>query len=144
MDQDAMVTEQKESGERLIEALAAAGFDVRVAFWAKPTDDGKWFLYLASPTVDEKGARTAYQLVFDVLEQIPDPGIEPLEIKVIGLNDSLARAVLAVMKTKVPNGLFATRNPKTHRRMLRFDGSVLGGTSIDGAYIYFPPVQPAV
>ncbi len=41
MDQDTVVIE---SGKRLIEALAVSGFEVRVAFWAKPTDEGKWFL----------------------------------------------------------------------------------------------------
>ena len=39
MDQGELVIDQIESGKRLIEALAAAGFDVRVAFWAKPTED---------------------------------------------------------------------------------------------------------
>jgi len=34
MDQDTMVSEQTERGKRLIEALAADGFDIRVAFWA--------------------------------------------------------------------------------------------------------------
>src|SRR5437879_11296410 len=101
MDQDPVVSEQTESGKRLIEALAAAGFDVRVAFWAKPSDDGKWFLYLASPAVDEKGPLAAYRFVFDVLRQIPDLGIEPLEVKVIGLNDSLAQAALALTKPTV-------------------------------------------
>jgi hypothetical protein len=46
MDQNTLVSEQTESGKRLVEALAADEFDVRVAFWAKPTDEEKWFLYL--------------------------------------------------------------------------------------------------
>jgi len=45
----------------------ADGFDVRLAFWTKPTDEGKWFLYLASPVVDEKGPAAAYRLVRDVM-----------------------------------------------------------------------------
>ena len=65
MDQDTVVSEQTESGKRLIEVLVANGFDVRIAFWAKPTDEGKWFLYLASPIVDEKGPAAAYRFVHD-------------------------------------------------------------------------------
>ena len=57
VDQDAGVREQFDSGERLREALVADGFDIRVAFWAKPTDDGKWFLYLASPEWMTRGGR---------------------------------------------------------------------------------------
>src|ERR1039458_10039243 len=48
-----VVNEQAESGKRLIQTLVAAGFEVRLAFWAKPTEEGKWYLYLASPVVDE-------------------------------------------------------------------------------------------
>src|SRR6266436_631047 len=123
MDQGAVVSEQTESGKRLIEALASAGFDVRVAFWAKPTDDGKWFLYLASPAVDEKGPATAYRFVFDVQRQIPDLWIDPLEVKVIGLNDSLAQAALAVLKSTVLDSPFAGRNSKPYPGLTRFGGS---------------------
>ena len=142
MDQDAVVSEKTESGKRLIEALAAAGFDVRIAFWAKPTDDGKWFLYLASPAVDDKGPAIAYRFVFGVVQQIPDLWIEPLDVKVIGLNDSLAKAALALMKRTVTDSPFAVQNPKPYPGMTHFGGSVLGGVSVDGAYIY-PPAQAA-
>lgn len=138
MDQDPVVNEQTESGKRLIEALAAAGFDVRVAFWAKPTEDGKWFLYLASPAYDEKGPLAAYRFVFDVVRQVPDLGIEPLEVKVIGLNDSLAQAALALTKPTVTDRPFAVLNPKPYSGVTRFGGSVLGGLSVEGAYIYPP------
>ena len=70
MDQDTMVSEQTKNGKRLIEALTGVGLDVRVAFWAKPTEEGKWFLYLASQLVDEKGPTVAYRKVFDVMRKI--------------------------------------------------------------------------
>lgn len=141
MDQGTVVSEQTESGKRLIESLAAAGFEVPVAFWAKPTDEGKWFLYLASPFVDEKGPAAAYDLVLGVLRKRPDLWIDPFEVRVVGLNDSLAEAALAATKPKVPDSPFAVSNPKPYPGMTRFGGSTLGGLSIDGAYIY-PPPQP--
>jgi hypothetical protein len=141
MDQDTVVSEQTESGKRLIESLATAGFEVRVAFWAKPTDEGKWFLYLASPFVDDKGPAAAYDLVLGVLRKRPDLWIDPFEVRVVGLNDSLAKAALGVTMPKVPDSPFAVRNPRPYPGMTRFGGSTLGGVSIDGAYIY-PPSQP--
>ncbi len=138
-----MVSEQTDRGKRLIEALAAAGFDVRVAFWAKPTDDGTWFLYLAYTLVDDKGPSVAYRIVHDVLRKMPDLWIDPLEIKVLGLNDSLTEAALAVTRPKVPDRPFAVRNPKPYPGMTWFGGSSLGGVSIDGAYIYPPSQQGA-
>ena len=141
MDQDSVVSEQTESGKRLIEALAENGFDVRLAFWAKPTEDEKWYLYLASPIVDEKGPAVAYRLVHRVLREMPDLWIDPLEIKVVGLDDSLAEAFLAVMRPRVPDSPFAAWNSRPYPGMTRLGGSTLGGVSFDGAYIY-PLPQP--
>jgi hypothetical protein len=132
-----MVSEQTEGGKRFIEALVADGFDVRVAFWAKLTDEGKWFLYIASPIVDGQGPAAAYRLVHDVLRKRPDLWIDPFEIRVVGLNDSLAKAALAATEPKVPDSPFAVWNPR--RGGIHFRGSTLGGVSIEGAYIYAPP-----
>jgi hypothetical protein len=139
-----MANEQTESGRQLIEALATAGFAVRVAFWAKPTDEGRWILYLASPVVDDRGPAASYRLVHDTLRKIPDPGIDPLEIRVVGLKDSLTEAALAATKPKVPGDSSSIRNPIHSPALTRFGGSTLGGLSIDGAYIYTPqPGTPA-
>jgi len=135
-----MVSEQTESGKRLIDALPTEGFDVRVAFWAKPTDEGKWFLYLASPLVDDKGPAVAYRIVLGILRKTPDLWLDPFEIRVVGLNDSLTEAVLAAIKPKVPASPYAAWNPKPYPGMTRFGETTLGGVSMDGAYIY-PPSQ---
>ena len=127
MDKDTVVSEQTESGKRLIEALAADGFDIRVAFWAKPTDEGKWFLYLASPMVDDKGPAAAYRLVHGILRKMPDLWIDPFEIRVVGLNDSLTEAALAAIEPKVPASPYAVRNPKPYPGMTWFGGATLGG-----------------
>lgn len=140
MDKDTVVSEQTESGERLISALAADGFDIQVAFWAKPTEEGKWFLYLASPMVDDRGPAAAYRFVHGILRKMPDLRIDPLEIRVVGSNDSLTEAALAVIKPKVADSPYAVRNPKSYAGMTWIDGATFGGVSIDGAYIY-PPSQ---
>jgi hypothetical protein len=142
MDQNAVVSEQTESGKRLIEALTAGGFDVRVAFWAKPTDDGKWYLYLASPYRDEQGPAKAYDFVFDIMRRIPDLWIDPFDVKVVGMNDSLTHAVLEVTRPTVTDNRFAARNTKPYPGMTPLGETVLAGVSIDGAYIY-PLPQPA-
>lgn len=142
MDKDTVVSQQTDEGKRLIEALAKDGFHVQVAFWAKPTDEGKWFLYLASPMVDDKGPAAAYRFVHRVLRNMSDVLIDPFEIRVVGLNDSLTEAVLALIRPKAPKGPSAVQNPKPDRGMTVFEGETLGGVSMDGAYIY-PPSLPA-
>jgi hypothetical protein len=136
MDQDLLVTEQTEQGEELIKALDAKGFEVRVAYWAKPTEDAKWFLYLASPYVDLHGTGKAYRFVYAVLRETP--GLEfPMEIRVVRTDDSTASAALELMKPKVPVSPFAVSNPS--RFPVRYGGSKLGGLDIEGAYVYRPP-----
>jgi hypothetical protein len=143
MDKEPFVTEQLEHGEQLISELTKDGFETRAAFWAKPTDEGKWFLYLASPMVDEKGPRDAYRLVHRTLKRMPNLWIEPLEIRVLGMNDSLTEAALAAIKPKVPTDPYAIQNPKPYRGMTWYRGETFGGLSIDGAYIYPPSQQGA-
>jgi hypothetical protein len=141
MDPDAMVSEQTESGKRLIEALGTAGFEVRAAFWAKPTEEGKWYLYLVSPFVDDKGPAAAYRFVNGVLRKAPDFWIDPFDVKVVGLNDSLAEAALEVARPNLPESPVGVRNARPYPGMTRFGGTSIGGVSIDAAYIY-PPLQP--
>ena len=141
MDQDLLVMDQIDSGKRLIQAIAAEGVEVGVAFWAKLTEDGKWYLYVASSLVDSRGPRAVYRLVHDTLRKTADIWIDPFDVRVIGMNDSLAEAALEVIKPKVPASPFAAWNPRPYPGMTRFGGSSLGGISVDGAYIY-PPPQP--
>lgn len=143
MDQDPMVNDQIQCGWRLIEALTKSGFEVQVAFWAKPTADGKWFLYLASPFVDEKGPGEAYRHVLGVVRNAPELGVDRSEVKVLGLKDSLTQAALAVIKLRIPDSQFAAPSPKPYPGMIRFGGSALSWLDIDGAVIY-PPLQPKV
>jgi hypothetical protein len=136
MDKDALVTEQAASGDQLIRALAADGFETRVAFWAKPTDEGKWFLYLASPTVDDQGPTAAYHLVHRAIRQMPDLWVEPLEVRVLRINDSLTEAALEVIKPKTSFAPSPIRHLRLYHGLTPFRGDSLGGLSIDGAYIY--------
>jgi hypothetical protein len=142
MDQEPMVRERTDAGRHLIEELAADGFNVQVAFWAKPTEEERWILYLASAFVDENGPAQAYRRVHQTLRKRPDLWIDSLDIRVVGMNDSLTESALAAIRPKVPDSPFAVRNPKPFPGMTWFRGSSLGGISIDGACIY-PPTQPA-
>ncbi len=138
MDQNAVVSEQTESGRRLVDALDEAGFDVRVAFWAKPSEEEKWYLYIASPSVDEEGPAAAYRLALEILRQRADVWIDPMELKMIGLKDTMARASLDHVTPKSPPSPYAAQNPRPYPALTRFGGSTLGGVEVDGAYIYAP------
>lgn len=140
MGQDTLVTDELDSGRKLVERLAGEGFDVSLAFWLKETDAGQWFLYLSSPVVNDKGPTIAYRIVLPVVEGMSELGIDPFSVKVVGVNDPITTAAREVIKPRIPDSPFAVKNPKPYAGMTRFAGATLGGVSIDGAYIY-PPSQ---
>jgi hypothetical protein len=90
--------------------------------------------------VDDNGPTVAYRVVHRTMRKTPDLWIEPLEVRVIGMNDSLTEAALDVIKPKVSASPYAIRNPKPYTGMTLVRGATLWGLEIDGAYIY-PPVR---
>lgn len=127
MDQGTLVEMQLENGQQLIDRLVEKGVRVTAACWVKESDGGLWFLYLATPLVGEDGAvRPAYRRVNEVIRQMQEQGvwIDPLEIKVIALDDPVAKAIAAVRD----------RYPATKPTWLR--GNRLGKLEIEEAYIY--------
>jgi hypothetical protein len=129
MDQGSLVEMQIEDGKRLIDRLVEEGIPVAAAGWLKEAEDGQWFLYIASPLVDEEGAtKAAYRRVNAVIRQMPQPfWIHPLEIKLVEPGSPIARA-MRELNARIPG-------PSP----IRYGGAQIGGMSIEGAYIY-PPV----
>jgi hypothetical protein len=140
MGQDALVDAQVRGGEELLARLAASGFEVATAFWAKP-DGEPWFLYIATPAVDTNGPRGAYAELFSRLGPYDDTGIGLFEIRVISPSDTMAVAAMDVTRPKPARGPFAVSSPKPYAGMTRFNGSRLGGVDVDGVLIY--PPRPA-
>ena len=142
MDQNALVNDQILSGEQLFESLLSDGFDIRVAFWARSAEDGEWSLYLASPIVDEKGATAAYRVVNRSLRKIPS-WIDPFEIKVVGLKDSLTDAAFEVWKPNIPKSQLAATTPIFSGSICQINGSsAFSRLGIDRVLIYSPPRLP--
>jgi hypothetical protein len=127
MDQGPLVTEQIDAGVKLINA-----FDkykpVQAAFWVKESVDGQWYLYLASDQIDDSNFDQAYGEILRVLGAGPHLWLDPFQVKVIGVDDQMSKAVLDLMH-KYPG-----------RMPLRYQGGQLGPVSIEEAYIYPIPV----
>jgi hypothetical protein len=147
MDQDVLVSADLAGGWHLIDALSKRGFKIEVAFWANLSDEEKWILYLASPSVDPlvdtDGLRESYRLVHDVIRESPEWGINPFTVIVLGVKHPMAQAVADLVKPKSAVGPFAVPNPKPYRGVTRFGGNSLGGIRVDGAFIY-PPWEPGL
>jgi hypothetical protein len=133
MDQEPLVTEQIEDGKRLIERLVNEGVSVTAAGWVKETENGRWYLYLASNLVGDDGAtRPAYSRINATVRQMPQlVWIRPLKVKAIAPSDPVAQAAVEISR----------RYPSKHP--IRLGGGDMGGVSVDEVYIY-PPLAATV
>jgi hypothetical protein len=127
MDQEPLVREQIDAARKFIDELDKH-IPVRAAFWLKTDEDSGWYLYVASDEVGDRSIRPAYAKVGKVSEMIDDPNFDPFRVKLIGMDDPLARAAQEIYQR------YPARIP-IHRLGERF-----GGTYVEGLYLYPPPV----
>jgi hypothetical protein len=123
MDQGQLVIEEIEAGAELVRHLGKY-VAVNVAFWLKDSEEGQWYLYIASDQIDDKSIVAAYGEVLRVASDIASIYLDPFRVKLIPTSDPLAQAALDIHR-RYP-GKMATR----------FGGTNFGGTSIEGAYLY--------
>ena len=126
MDTDTLVEDRIDDGLRLIRRLAAERFDVSVVCWIRTSEEGNWFLYIASNAVDEKGLAAAYRDVNRVIGSVP--GELKSKVKLVGLENPVAKDVLRIRESYADKSL-----------PIRYSGTPLGDVAIEEAYIY--PLQ---
>ena len=102
-----LLTEDLESGERLLRRLEAERFPVSAAFWQK--DEAGWQYHIVSPFVDRKGLRAAYETVSRVaLNEAMKEGesgtVSLSSVTVNGLDDAESEKALAVARGLARNG----------------------------------------
>lgn len=127
MDQNSLVTEETDAGADLISQFDKT-FPVQAAFWLKPTEASRWYLYIASDRINDNSIGSGYGEVIRLTQMKPTPYLDPFQVKLIPIDDPLARAAIE----------FHDRYPG--RPATRLRGGTFGGLSIDGAYIYPSPV----
>ena len=130
MDTEALVDELKDDGQMLVEELLQGGFEVTAALWLQASENGKWYFYIVSPVVDVEGTNKAYRRLHPLVYAIPLSRLSPLEIKLIGPSNPIARDVMAIPR----------RIPGPRVGPTWWSGRQLGNISIEGAFLYPMPV----
>lgn len=127
MDTTTLVSDLVKDGKTIVEQLPKDGFEVTAAFWLKRAEDGQWRFYIISPIAESERMNDAYRRLFALIRKMPPlDWLNPLEVRLIGPNDAIAKDVLAVHA----NPLY----PKS--RPIRWHGRQLGDVSVEGAYLY--------
>jgi len=121
MDTATLVVDQIDDGSRLIKSLQLAGLEVTVAFWVLPTNNEDWYLYIASPVVENEGLSEAFGQVLPHLLPGRFPSITHSDIRLIGSHDPMVSRAVQYRDEKIP---------------LKFKGRTLGKMIIDEAYLY--------
>jgi hypothetical protein len=124
MDTYALVEEMIEEGRRFVAQLRLKRFDTTAAFWVKTSDEGRWFLYVASKAFDERGPAAAYRDAYSILREMQPSWLSMSEIKLVGADNPIARDVVAL------------RDRHTGRIPARYRGPTVGNLTIEEAYIY--------
>jgi hypothetical protein len=138
MDQSPLVNDRIDRGNLLIEKLDQVPLDMVTAFWVKPAEEPRWYLYLCSPYVKEHGALAGYRLVNRVLRESPELGIDSSEVRLLSPDDSLAQAALNIShpKSATTSAAGPFRWPFSGISML--GPAFLADVEIDEAYFYPP------
>lgn len=101
---------------------------VSVAFWLVPANSDNVYLYIASDDLNDGNIRAAYGEVLRRLHAKSSPWLNPFHVKLVSSSDPVACEAMKIRD----------RYPATVPT--RYQGSSIGGLSIDGAYIY-PPLS---
>jgi hypothetical protein len=130
MDTDTLVEHQLDDGQKLVAELSQRGFDATAALSMQPSENGKWYFYMVSPIVDAEGISNAHRKLQPLVRAMPQPfSIDPLKIRLIGPSHRIAQDVLTILGRARGTGV----GP------IRWRGTLLGGVSIEGAYLYRVP-----
>jgi hypothetical protein len=127
MGQDALVIDEgeKDAGAALIDQFSKA-WPVQTAFWVKPSDSERWFLYIAAAGIDDSNVDEGYKEVLRLIQKLQTPYFDAFQVKLVKSEDPLVRAVMDVHK----------RYARVKVSPINYKGRYLGGMSIEGAYLY--------
>jgi hypothetical protein len=128
MDTYTLVENRIDDGRKLINRLTQKGFPLAAVAWVETSEEGTWFLYIASHAVDQKGAAEAYREVYGVLRDFPSTSISVSDIKLVSTNHPIAKDIFEIRQC------FAGDHPTVSRRRL------LGSIAVEEVYVY--PLGP--
>src|ERR1700730_7634524 len=127
MDPGPLVAEQIEAGAKFL-AEFAKSYPLQEAFWLKDSEEGGWFLYVASDQITDENFDVAYGEVVRIAGTQQDPWFDPFQLKVIGADDPLAKATVEV-RSRYPA-------PKP----IRLQSRTFGGVAVEAVYLYPSPL----
>jgi hypothetical protein len=116
---------EKDAGANLIDQFSKT-WPVQTAFWVKPSDGDRWFLYIAAAGIDDLNIDLGYKEVLRLIKEMHTPYFDPFQVKLVRSDDPLVCDVMDLHK----------RYARVKVSPINYNGRYLGGMSIEGAYLY--------
>ena len=88
----------------------------------------QWYLYVAAEQITDENFDVVYSEVGQIIVDLHDPALDMLGVKVIGMDDPLAKATLELRR----------RWPGRHP--IRIRDQAIGGVQVEEMYIYPSPI----
>jgi hypothetical protein len=124
VDTVTLVERRTDDGRKLIELLTQKDIDVTAAAWVLTSEEGNWFLYIATQEVDKGGQAAAYAKVYSVLRSMAGTCISTSDVKLISKKNPITRDILR----------FASQ--LTDSPFARYRDRLLGSIGVEEVYIY--------
>ncbi|HTU93755.1 MAG TPA: hypothetical protein VMF69_26985 [Gemmataceae bacterium] len=108
----------------MLDLLGEAGIAIRAACWVKPADKDRWILYIAMPSVDEKGLLEAYRQLTPALQALGNDWLTSSDVTLVSEKHPLVKDALEILR----------RFP--HSAPMRSPRPRIGGMPVEYIYIY--------
>lgn len=119
MDQTPLVNEQVEMGARLLDRLVER-IPIDAAFWMLRDEARSWEICFVCLRGDHQAVVKTYEVVGEVLENMPEPKPSTRDVTLIRLDSAIAEEVLSQRK----------------HYPVRFRNVRVGHTDVEEAYVY--------
>lgn len=131
MAQNLLLREQIDAGAELVREFHTY-MPVRAAFWLTIPEDYYRYLYIATEGVDEGKLDLGYDEVLRLGQAMNSIYLDPFHVKLIGTQDSLAKAAVA-------------KNERSDSEALgtRMGSHMFGGVFIEDGFLYPVNLQAA-
>lgn len=96
MDQGPLVNERIEAGAKFLVAFDKR-IPIKLAFWLKTAEGGRWYLYIASEQIDRANRGASYGDLIAAAQKVRDPNLDSFQVKLLGADEPLARGVLDIV-----------------------------------------------
>ena len=123
MDQGPLVIEEIDAGKELVRRLHEL-IPVKAAFWLKDSEEGRWYLYIASDEIKDENIGDSYGKLLRAARDMGSIFLDLFSVKLIPADDPLAQAALDINR-RFPGNL-----------PTRLGAHRFGGLTVDGVYIY--------